>query len=225
MTEATTHLLDRPIGEIAAHLPGAPAVLRHLGLEICCQGHVPLSEAVTRRNLDLGAVTAALTALDPAAAPEIPQETGALIDHIRSRYHDRHRRQIPDLIALSRRVEAAHVTHPKVPSGLAETLRQFLAELDALMTRQERVDFPAMRSPASDRSALSIRVMRHEHNAFASFLDQIDRLTDDGTLPDDACATWQGLMAGLAAFRADLIDHIHLENNVLFPRFETSRQD
>lgn len=222
MIETTSEMQDRRVGDIAAQLPGASAVFQSFGIDFCCQGHMPLSDAANHRNLDPGKVYAALDALDPEAPPEAPSDTDQLIDHIRTRYHDVHRRAIPLLIAQSRKVEARHMAHPQVPAGLAQTLQQFLGELENLMTQQEAVQFPALRNRMPDQLALSIRLTRHDHNEFAFFLDRIDRLTDDCTAPEDACVSWRVLYADLARFKADLMQHIHLENNVLFPRFETT---
>ncbi len=222
MAETINNLHDRGVGDIAAQLPGASAVFHRFGIEFCCQGHVSLADAVRRRNADLTEVQKALDALDPKAAPEVP--TGELIDHIQTRYHDVHRRQIAELIELSHKVESAHVNHPKVPAGLAQTITQFRAELEALMKKQEMTHFPALQTKTPEQLALSIRAMRHDHDQFAFFLDQIDQLTDGCTLPKDACASWQALYTDVARFKADLIEHIHLENNVLFPRFEITRQ-
>lgn len=225
MNAGLRHPHNRPIGEIAADHPGAFAVFRRFDIEFCCQGHVSLAEAARRRDLDPDEVMRALKAVDPSDAPKVPKETGALIDHIRTRYHDRHRRQLADLIALSQKVEAAHVNHPDLPAGLTLTLQEFRTELEKLMRQQEQTLFPALRDHADADPGHSIRFMRHDHSEFAFFLDRIDSLTDNCTLPDDACASWRALYADLAGFRADLIEHLHLENNVLFPRFETARPD
>lgn len=212
----------RSVGQIAAELPGASAVFRRFGIEFCCQGHVSLDDAAMRRNIGLSDVAAALNVLDPNAVPDAPQETDALIAYIQTRYHDTHRRQISELIELSRKVESVHVNHPQVPAGLARRLQQFLADLEVLMHEQEAVCFPALQQKAPEQLALSIRSMRHDHNEYAFFLDQVDRLTDCCTPPEDACRSWQALYAGLAQFKAELMEHIHLENNILFPRFEVT---
>lgn len=224
MTYKSDRLRDRPVGDIAAQLPGASAVLRQFGIEFCCQGQVPLADAANHRGLALEEIEEILETLDPAAAPETPRKTDDLIDYIQSRYHDVHRRQLADLIELSRKVEATHVNHMSVPAGLAHTLRQFLQELEILMEKQEKTHFPALLYKTPEELKLSIRFMRHDHSEFAFFLDRIDRLTDDCTLPEDACASWRALYADLAEFKTDLIEHMHLENNVLFPRFESSSQ-
>lgn len=220
MANVADTFLSRAVGDIAADLPGATAVFRRFDLDYCSQGHVILADAILRRGLDTGDVIAALKALDPEAAPKAPRETGALIKFIKTRYHDQHRRQISELIDLSGKVEIAHVNHPQVPAGLALTLQQFQTELEALMQEQETVHFPALQEKTPQQLALTIRVMRHDHAEYAFFLDQVIQITDNCTLPADACASWQTLYARVRQFKDDLMEHIHLENNILFPRFE-----
>ncbi|MCB1992368.1 MAG: iron-sulfur cluster repair protein YtfE [Geminicoccaceae bacterium] len=222
MTPTTQAPHDRPVGEIAARLPGASGVFRQYGIDFCCHGDVPLQQAATSRGLDPRVVLEALNALDPAAAPLAPEETGALIDHIQTRYHDVHRRQIPELIELSSKVELVHLTHPDVPTGLADALERILGELEVHMKKEELILFPAMRRQAAARLATPIGVMRHNHDSHGRFLEEMARLTDDCVPPQGACRSWQALYAGAAQLRADLMEHIHLENNVLFPRFEAA---
>lgn len=220
MPWTTFPLHDRTVGEIAARLAGASGVFRRFGIDFCCHGDVPLAEAAARRHLYPAAIEAALGELDPLAVPDAPPETGALIDHIQTRYHQVHRRQIPELIALSRKVEAVHADHPDVPRGLAEVLHRIQGELEVHMKKEELILFPAMRRQAADRIAAPIAEMRHDHDDHGAFLAELARLTHDHTVPKDACRSWQALYAGTAQLQADLMEHIHLENNVLFPRFD-----
>ena len=108
MTDRAHPLHDQSVGEIAARLAGASNVFRRFGIDFCCQGHVSLKDAANHRNFNLDELEAALEALDPSAPQRVPQETGALINHIKTCYHDVHRQQLPELIALSRKVEAVH---------------------------------------------------------------------------------------------------------------------
>ncbi|MCY0147791.1 iron-sulfur cluster repair di-iron protein [Hoeflea sp. G2-23] len=217
----TAALNDRNVGEIAAQLPGATSVFRRFGIDFCCHGDISLTQAAAERGLDIAELETALQALDPKAAPEAPQETDALISHIQTRYHDVHRQQIPELIELSRKVEAVHAGHANAPEGLADVLQQIMAELETHMHKEEQEIFPAMRRKAADPLATPISELRHDHDAHGVFLEQVGKITDDYTLPGDACRSWEALYAGAAQLKEDLMEHIHLENNVLFPRFET----
>jgi len=211
------------VGEIAASLPGATAVFRRFGMDFCCKGNVALDESARQRGVDLAEVERALSALDGAVdRTTAPAETPALIDHILARYHETHRRELPELLRLARKVEKVHAARADVPRGLAELLGRVALELEQHMAKEELILFPAMkRQPALPLGA-PIACMRHEHDDHGEHLRAIEALTNGITLPAGACRTWQALYAGLAKLQDDLMEHIHLENNVLFPRFAST---
>ena len=210
------------VGEIAATLPGATAVFRRYGLDFCCKGNVPLVNSARQRGVDLAEVEQALAVLDDSsAAATAPVETAALIAHIRSRYHDVHRRELPELIALARKVEKVHAGHAKAPHGLAALLERMAGELELHMMKEEVMLFPAMAEAPAALLAAPIACMRHEHEDHGQHLARMEAITDRFTVPADACRSWQALYAGVRKFADDLMEHIHLENNVLFPRFAT----
>jgi regulator of cell morphogenesis and NO signaling len=109
------------IGEIASTLAGAGEVFRKHGIDFGCGGADSLDEAARKSGADPAVVRGELDALDPKP-PDVPSDSAALCDHIVERYHDVHRRELPELIGLARRVEAAHADHPLVPKGLADAL-------------------------------------------------------------------------------------------------------
>lgn len=219
--ETLEHLRERKVGEIAANLPGATGVFRRFGIDFCCHGDILLGEAAQTRGVDPETLEAALRELDVTRSSELPTETAELIDHILERYHETHRRQLPELIQLSRRVEQVHAGKLGVPAGLADILQRALGELEVHMRKEELILFPAMRREDGMRPLDGpTSQMREDHGDQAQMLERITRLTDDFTVPEGACGTWRALYAGAAEFKDDLIDHIHIENNILFPRFE-----
>jgi regulator of cell morphogenesis and NO signaling len=219
MATAMTTYRDRTVGDIAAHLAGATAIFRRHKIDFCCGGDIPLAEAAARRGVDVADLEAALGALD-AAPMEAPEDTPALVDHILTRFHETHRRELPELVKLARRVEAVHREHPQAPHGLGDLLERAAAELDDHMTKEEQVLFPAMQAGFRGSLDMPIRVMRHEHDEHAQIVRALEEITDGFAAPADACRSWQALYAGAEKFVTDLTEHIHLENNVLFPRFE-----
>ncbi|HWA63833.1 MAG TPA: iron-sulfur cluster repair di-iron protein [Caulobacteraceae bacterium] len=219
MATTVTALRDRTVGDIAAHLAGATAIFRRHRIDFCCGGDVKLAEAAARGGLHVGDLEAALGAL-AAAAPEAPQESAALVAHIRERFHETHRRELPELVALARRVEATHRGHPEAPRGLTALLERAASELEDHMAKEEQVLFPAMQADFRGSLDMPIRVMRQEHDGHAQIVHALEALTGRFTLPANACRSWQALYAGAEKFVTDLTEHIHLENNVLFPRFE-----
>lgn len=216
---ANIPMRDRMVGDIAAKLAGATAVFRAHKIDFCCGGGVSLAEAAATRGKDLGTIEAALAVL-AAAPPEAPTESVALIDHILSRFHETHRREMPELVKLAKRVESVHRDHPRVPAGLATLLEKARSELEDHMAKEEQVLFPAMRAGYPGSLDMPIHVMRHEHDHHAQTIRALEAMTDGFVPPDGACRSWQALYAGVGKLVSDLMEHIHLENNVLFPRFQ-----
>ena len=216
---------DLTVGEIAATLPGATAVFRKYGLDFCCKGDIPLVDSARLRGVDLAEIEQALDSLDASAVViEAPNGTGALIAHIRSRYHDVHRRELPELVKLARKVEKVHAKHAKAPRGLADLLERMASELELHMMKEEIMLFPAMVQAPAAMLAAPIACMRHEHDDHGLHLQRLEAITDRFTVPADACRSWQALYAGAYKLAEDLMEHIHLENNVLFPRFSAANQ-
>ncbi|MDO9149487.1 MAG: iron-sulfur cluster repair protein YtfE [Hydrogenophaga sp.] len=220
----TTDRAQQAIGQIAVNLPGSTAVFRRLKLDFCCGGQMPLQQACASKGLPLDAVLAELAELerpDELPATESPE---ALVNHILTRYHAVHREQLPELIRMARRVEAVHRESPDVPVGLADLLETMEAELLGHMALEEQVLFPLLRSGGQGADSGPIQTMRDDHTGHGAQLERLMTLTDDANPPRGACNTWRALYAGIAQLSDDLINHIHLENNVLFPQFEAQVQ-
>ncbi|WP_278923690.1 hemerythrin domain-containing protein [Pseudophaeobacter profundi] len=148
-------------------------------------------------------------------------QTEALISHIRTRYHDTHRREFPDLIRLARKVETTHATDPNTPHGLTHALEVMIAELEAHMHEEEEIIFPAARTGAAGLATAAIPGLRSAHDAHEAALNQIAAITHGFRLPLNACRSWRRLYHGLGKLAEDLDEHIYLENEVLFPRLGT----
>jgi len=215
----TSDLSHMRLGAIAALLPGATAIFRRHGLDFCCGGDALLQDAVREPGASLEQIVAELKALDASAARDYPRAAPALIDHILARYHETHRRELPELIRLAEKVERVHAAHPDAPIGLCDALRRMSDELEAHMMKEEAVLFPMMRLGARPGLAHPIARMRLEHNDHGEHLRAVEQLYRGGTLPADACGSWRALYAGVRKLADDLMQHIHLENNVLFPQF------
>jgi regulator of cell morphogenesis and NO signaling len=211
---------ERSLGEIAASLPGATAVFRRHKLDFCCGGGASLAEAAGAKGIDVAGIAAELAQLDTAAASTLPDSVPELIEHILERYHTVHRRELPELRALAKRVEAVHRDHPAVPAGLSDLLAKMHGGMESHMQKEEQILFPFMLSGGNPMIVHPIAVMRHEHDEHGEELRELSRLTNDLTLPEDACNSWRALYAGLGKFAEDLTEHIHIENNILFPQFE-----
>lgn len=213
-------LAEQSLGRVAVQLPGATAVFRRLKLDFCCGGQISLRQAAQDKSLDLAALLRELESLQRQDQPAAPQPAPALVDHILERFHAVHRQQLPELIRMARRVEAVHRDHPEAPAGLAAHLEHMEQELLDHMAKEENVLFPMLKAGGNPFVPQPIAMMRHEHVSHGAELARMLALAHDMVPPAGACNTWQALYAGLQQFHDDLIQHIHLENNVLFPQFE-----
>ena len=216
-----THLIDQTLGDLATILPGATRVLHQYKLDFCCGGAQTLGAACAKRGLDADAIAAELQALhgDTDQRDWRQASNAELIEHILARFHARHREQLPELIRLASRVEQVHGQNPTCPNGLAEHLWHMQQELESHMLKEEKILFPMLLSePAHPHAQGPIAVMRYEHDQHGEALARLNEMTDDITPPAHACNTWRALYRGLAELRDDLMQHIHLENNILFAR-------
>lgn len=220
-------MLEQSIGRLARNIPGATRVFRQHRLDFCCGGSKRLADALAERGVPAEPVLEELARLDERhEAPESwdQVDNAALVGHIQQHYHERHREQLPELIRLATRVEQVHGERPDCPVGLAHLLQEIRQELESHMLKEEQVLFPLLQMPDLTPLRMPITIMREEHDQHGESLAALERLTNDITPPRGACNTWRALYSGLEQFREDLMMHIHLENNVLFPRAEIGQR-
>lgn len=211
---------DTMVSALAAELPGAAEVFRARGINFCCGGNRALSEAALKAGLPTERLVADLQALADAAAVEAPEATPALIDHIVTRYHQTHRDELHWLIPLAQRVERVHGDHEDAPLGLTEALIALQDDLEAQMAREESGLFAQMRQDETPMLGAPIAQTRREHQDTARLLAGIEHVTHGLSLPVGACGSWSALYTGLRKLSEDLVAHRHLENTVLFARFD-----
>lgn len=211
-------LREQTVRNIAVNRPGSTAIFRRHKIDYCCGGGASLAEAAKNRGVDLAGLMAQLEALSRLDAALAPAETHALIDHLLDRYHEVHRRQFPEAIFLAARVESVHGDRPDCPTGVSQHLAFMFDDLEAHHQKEEMILFPMMRR-GEVRLGAPIAKMEAEHDDVLEQLNGLARLTQDFTPPENACGTWRALYALCQEIDADLRDHMHLENNVLFRRF------
>ncbi|MFZ7260471.1 hemerythrin domain-containing protein [Avibacterium avium] len=140
------------------------------------------------------------------------------ISHILSRFHQRHREQLQELIPLAEKVEERHADHPDCPKGLADALKNAYADLSSHMMKEEQILFPMIQAGNYMMARMPIQVMEFEHDEHGATIEMLRTLTHNMTPPTDACTSWRNLYQGIQEFCDDLQEHIHTENNILFPR-------
>jgi regulator of cell morphogenesis and NO signaling len=213
----TTTSKDATIGQIAAETPASVRVFERYGIDYCCGGRVAFDEACRGRGLDAEAVRVEIEREAPAAEDQTDwtkAPVNDLIDHILEKHHVYLKTNLPLIEAKIAKVMQAH--GEKVPT-IAGVFGAMKEELDAHMMKEERILFPMIRS--TGRGAMGpIRVMLAEHDSAGDALAALRSLTSGYAVPEGACNTWRSLYFELAELERDLHRHIHLENNVLFPR-------
>lgn len=210
-------LLDQSLGQLATSIAGATAVFHQYKLDFCCGGKHSLRDALAKKQLAAAPIVSALQQLqqqDGELTDWRSKPVKQLIEHILERFHQRHRRQLPELSRLARRVEHVHFADPHCPNGLAEHLEEMYQELESHMMKEEQILFPMLAGGIYPAGPIS--VMEEEHLQHGDALETLDKLTNNITLPADACNTWTALYLGLQELKEDLMQHILLENEILF---------
>lgn len=231
-------ITGRTVRDLALEVPEATRVFERLGIDYCCHGERLLEEACALAHIEVADVESSL-----AEAAERPAESGhddaswlraplfGLVAHIIQKHHYFVRRELRRIEPLLSRVIASHgEKHPE----LLEVQRGFRALGDELvqhMLKEEQILFPyvtrleecesrrqTMAPPRFGTAENPIRMMMHEHESAGAALRAIRAHTSDYRLPAGACAGYEALFRSLQDFEQDLHQHIHLENNILFPR-------
>lgn len=215
MSDITTSLAD-----LAARIPAASRIFRRHGLDYCCGGRRSIEVACAERGLDAEALVreveqAAARPGDPASF--VGRPLAELIHHIVTRYHEPLRVELPELVAMAKKVERVHADKDGCPHGLAAHLEVVHADVLNHLAKEEQVLFPMILAGAGARATAPIAVLTHEHDDHGEALRRNRELTQNLTPPDHACTTWRALYLRLGELEGELMDHIHLENNVLFP--------
>jgi regulator of cell morphogenesis and NO signaling len=208
------------LADLAATHPAASRVFQRVGLDYCCGGREALSDACASKGLDPDAILLAITAEETRA--DLPRwDTAPLAELIRfivERYHEPLRAELPALVSMAARVERRHASTPGCPHGLSGLLECLHERVLEHLDKEERVLFPMILEGLGRRASGPVRVVEEEHDEHGRSLRRLRQFTHDFTPPPPACATWRALYGRLAALESELMDHIHLENNVLFPR-------
>lgn len=209
------------LASLATRSPGAARVFRRYRLDYYCQGERPLLHACQTANLDPQRVAAEIEVESGTGLPAENWETRSVAELVRQildRYHAPLHPEIIRLQDLARRVECVHAGHPGCPRGLVTHLEGLGYALEEHFAKEEEIVFPLLVQGQFERAAPGIRAMVAEHEQHAAALRRTRILARDFQEPDTACETWRDLNAGLERLERDLMDHMHVENYVLFPR-------
>ena len=228
---------EKTVGELAAENPAATRVFEELGIDYCCCGGSTLEQACRAAGLLPDAVRDSIEVAVETARAGAPvrdwttEPLADLIAHIQNTHHRFTRAEISRLGPLFDKVCSVHgKKHPELAS-LRATFGDLALELSTHMMKEEMVLFPyieRMEEAVLEKSAVvpppfgSVRnpvaMMMHEHDGAGQALAEMRQASHAYTVPPDACVSYSTLYRALDEFETDLHQHIHLENNILFPR-------
>lgn len=231
--------ISSTVGDLVATRPSHSRVFQKFGIDFCCGGKKRLAEACSAKGLDPGVVLDALAANEAAGSRDgadvVGLTLGQLCDHIEQTHHAYLRAELPRVGAMVKKVAAVHGAVQPWTIELASVFADFAAELNSHMIKEEQVLFPWIRGlegsePCAQRGcggtiANPIGVMEHEHEGAGQSLARMRELSHGYTPPAGACNTFLAALNGLALIEADMHQHVHKENNVLFPKAVRREQD
>lgn len=229
--------MEKTVRELALENPSAAGVFEKLGIDYCCGGRQTLEQACRAAGVEAGKVVNALAAAQTSGEAKTPATDwqsaplAELIAHIRATHHEYTRQAIARLGPLFDKVCAAHgANHPEL-FNLRETFGKLGAELTTHLMKEELVLFPYVERmeesvlqhepilpPPFGSLQNPVAMMEHEHDSAGDALRILRTGSNGFAPPPDGCASYQILYRSLAELEADLHRHIHLENNILFPR-------
>jgi regulator of cell morphogenesis and NO signaling len=222
----------KTVRELAVEVPNATRVFEKLGIDYCCGGDRPLEAACASAKVAMDVVLRALeqgTDTSPTIATRDwnTAPLGELVDHIIDKHHAYVKTEAPRLKTLIAKVVGVHgKNHPELQQ-VQVAFSELANELASHLMKEEQILFPYVKQMASGASGgpccfgsvqNPIRVMMLEHDNAGEKLREMRQATNNYTLPEDACLSYSTLFAALVEFEQDLHQHIHLENNILFPR-------
>ncbi len=231
------HRSDK-LGDIVARFPKAAEIFKEYRIDFCCGGQRPLSEALEELALDeaelLGQLEESYEEMKGRELTSNDWRKAAfteLVDHILNVHHAFLLRELPRLSDLVTTILRAHgASHGDVLSRVHRLFHTLKMDLEQHMITEEEVFFPLIRKyeenpdPAVLEKIVSIAgELEKEHDGAGDIIKELRDVTDNYGIPEDVCATYEATYEKLKELEADLFQHIHLENNILFPRLESLR--
>jgi len=229
------NIRNKSVGEIVKLDFRAADIFSNYGIDFCCGGKISVAEACANAKTDDSIVIRALENLKSQSGSAVHNfnnwNIGFLTDYIIHTHHQYVSKAIPQILPLAQKVADVHGEHHPEVVVMNELFNDLTSELLSHMQKEEQILFPYIKKWVVDESAGKcsdpscfgtvlgpISVMEQEHENAGVILKQLYHLSDGYTPPEDACNTFRVLYGKLKEFEDDLHRHIHLENNILFPK-------
>ena len=215
------NLTKSSINDVLSSISRSDVFLTKIGIDLVADKNRMLSEVFVEKNIDVNSTLATLDLIGEVSDEDLHwllEPTANLINHIKSRYHCRHRIQLPQLISLAKQVENNHQGNPFCPVGLTGYLNDLHEDLLVHMEREEQILFPFLCEKKMSYVFMQVSLAMHNHDHDIHALNRIDELTNELVVPQDADEIWKKLYLELAVFKTDLLEHVRLENDILFEK-------
>jgi regulator of cell morphogenesis and NO signaling len=220
---------DINIGEIVTRDFRAAEIFKNAGIDFCCGGNQSLEQACKEKNLDSSVLETELAKLENTTVNALHNfnewNLDFLCDYIVNTHHKTVLKLLPQLTVYTRKIEQAHGAHHPELVEIAELFSQINTELLQHLKKEEEVLFPAIKDVLKTNSSESKKIviseitrMKGEHEFAGGAMDKINVLSDNYGVPADGCNTYQVAYKLLEQFEDDLHIHVHLENNILYPK-------
>jgi regulator of cell morphogenesis and NO signaling len=228
---------DETLGAIAAKDLRKAEVFKKYGLDFCCGGKKTVKEACAEKGIDVTKVEQELQNRDKSTftARPLPYNDwnlDFLADYIVNTHHSYVKKTIPDLKSYSEKVAKVHGAHHPELLQINKLAQEVCDEMAAHMVKEETVLFPYVKQLVASKISgngnvkfgnlgtveTPINMMEMEHEVVGNNMDEIRKISNNYALPEDACASYAFLFKTLDEFENDLHIHVHLENNILFPK-------
>jgi len=219
----------RKIGDIVADNFKAAEIFKKHGIDFCCGGNSSLKQACAENNIDYDVLSKELFELEghpPDPAHNFKEwDLGFLCDYIVNTHHQTVTKLLPQVSAYTRKIADVHGSHHPELLNIAALFSQLNDELVPHLKSEEEKLFPAIKDVLKTGSAQSketikseIARMSKEHEFAGEAMDRINKLSSNYLLPGDACNSYMVAFKLLEEFEDDLHIHVHIENNILYPK-------
>ena len=226
---------DETLGEIVAKDLRKAEVFKKYGLDFCCGGKKTVKEACAEKGLDVTKVEQELRTADKNVSTSRPLpyndwNLDFLADYIVNTHHSYVKKTIPDIRSYAEKVAKVHGAHHPELLKINKLAQEVCDEMSEHMVKEETVLFPYVKHlvktqngsyekfDSLDTVKEPIDIAVTEHELVGNNMDEIREISNNFALPEDACASYAYLFKTLDEFEDDLHTHIHLENNILFPK-------
>ncbi|MCP9290135.1 iron-sulfur cluster repair di-iron protein [Gracilimonas sediminicola] len=219
-------LSQKTVGQIVAEDYRAAQVFRSYGLDFCCGGKVSLEKACTKKGLDVNKIETDLNALDLDTGENHNYNDWSLdflVDYIVNNHHSFVRKMLPEIDFYAEKVAKVHGERDPELLDILQNVRLLRSEMLGHLQKEEEELFPQIKELVQEQKKGSVKeaiveALEVEHDKAGDLMAKIEELTQGFNPPENACASYRVLFQNLAGFQKDLHKHVHLENNILFPK-------